>query len=54
MEKYIADNVDPETTNIDELSRIYLRYVIVLSKLYDYGQLGDFYLNYVKPSLKVA
>jgi len=30
IEKYIAENYSPDDSDIDELSKIYIRYVIVL------------------------
>jgi hypothetical protein len=45
MEKYIAENVNPLEIDLDELSRIYIRYVNVLKRQYDLATLGKVFLK---------
>lgn len=45
IEKYIAENVNPLEVDIEELSRIYIRYVNVLKKQYDLTTLGKVFLK---------
>ncbi len=54
IEKYIAENVNPLEVDIDELSRIYIRYVSVLKKQYDLVTLGKVFLKQVEPTLRIA
>lgn len=54
IEKYIAENVNPSEVDIDELSRIYIRYVNVLKKQFDIATLGRVFLKQVEPTLRIA
>jgi chromatin segregation and condensation protein Rec8/ScpA/Scc1 (kleisin family) len=54
IEKYIAENVNPLEVDLDELSRIYIRYVNVLKRQYDLATLGKVFLKQVEPTLKIA
>jgi len=45
IEKYIADNINPVDIDVEELSRIYIRYVKVLFKQYDAATLGRVFLK---------
>ena len=54
IEEYIADNISSQSVDIDELSRVYLTYVKVLSKLYQMGPLWKVLKNNIEPLLKIA
>ena len=54
IEKYIAENVNPLEVDVDELSRIYIRYVSVLKKQYNLVTLGKVFLKQVEPTLRIA
>ena len=45
IEKYIADNINPVDIDVEELSRIYIRYVKVLIKQFDAATLGRVFLK---------
>ena len=45
VERYMTETVNLETIDINELSHIYLRYVILLSKQYELAMLGRVFLS---------
>ncbi len=45
IERYMTETVNLETIDINELSHIYLRYVILLSKQYELAMLGRVFLS---------
>jgi hypothetical protein len=54
IEKYIAENYNPEELDIEELSKIYIRYVIVLQKQFDYATISRVFIKQVEPTLRIA
>ncbi len=45
IERYMTETVNLEAIDINELSHIYLRYVILLSKQYELAMLGRVFLS---------
>ena len=55
IEKYIKDkNISNQAIPIDELSRIYLTHVTVLSELYEITILWKAFKEEIEPCLKIA
>lgn len=53
IDKYLAE-IDGQEISIDEKSRIYLRYVLVLNKSFNITLLGNAYVTYVERALLQA